>query len=418
MFSLVIWIVFFIEIVFTGLVGYLVLLTIASLKAERLTKPTIDPSQRFAILIPAHNEERLLPGLLNNLAQIDYPKDLFEIHVVADNCVDGTASIAKNHANVHSRADTENPGKGPALNWLLSKILESKPSFDAIVILDADSIVSSGFLRIMAEHLNRGEHVIQAYYAVRDPGRSWIGAIRYAALSVLHYVRPQGRMMLGGSVGLKGNGMVFSTEVLRNYQWSASVTEDIEFHMALILNGERVTFAPDAVVFGEMPDTLQNSNSQHIRWEQGRLEMSRRYIPQLLKQSLTAGLAGNFKKSYLLFDAFMEFVIPPFAILFGLNVLLFFVNALILGLSKILDQKAIFSNGFDLPGLNMLISSFLLIGLVFYVIIGLQSVHAPKNVYLKLLYAPAYVFWKVFQYLQVLGNRGQQGWVRTTRNEG
>ena len=176
----------------------------------------------------------------------------------------------------------------------------------------------------MNARLAHGERVIQSYYAVRDPGNSWSVGLRYAALAVLHYLRPQGRMVLGGSAGLKGNGMVFAADLVRNHEWSASLTEDIEFHMGLILAGERVMFSPDAMVEAEMPDTLEDSQTQNVRWERGRMQMTKTYVPQLLKAAGQALRKGKYGRSYLLVDAAMEHIIPPFSILAALSALCFF----------------------------------------------------------------------------------------------
>ena len=172
---------------------------------------------------------------------------------------------------------------------------------DAILIMDADSSISPNFLRVMDARLARGERVIQSYYAVRDPEQSWSVSLRYVALAALHYLRPLGRMVLGGSMGLKGNGMVFAADILKKHEWSASITEDIEFHMALVLDGERVMFAPDAVVEAEMPQDLAGSQTQNTRWEQGRLEMARTYVPKLLRQARLAAETEGIRPCLSLF---------------------------------------------------------------------------------------------------------------------
>src|SRR5215213_8154397 len=126
----------------------------------------------------------------------------------------------------------------------------------------------------------------------------------------------------GGSGGLKGNGMVFAAEILREYQWTASLTEDIEYHMALILGGHRVTFAPDAIVWAEMPSSLKAARTQNVRWERGRQEMLRQYVPRLLRAALV-------QRSFLLLDAAIEQIIPPFSLVAAASLLLL-IGALIL----------------------------------------------------------------------------------------
>lgn len=394
-----------IERVLALLVGYLLLLTATAWFASRRTRlASGGPTQRFLILIPAHNEEELLPSLLQNLNKLNYPPSLYAVHVVADNCTDKTAEVAREHgAVVHERTNKEKRGKGYALQWLLGQIWEANVAHDAIVVLDADSVVSENFLSVMDARLARGERAIQAYYAVRDPDRSRSVSLRYAALAVLHYLRPQGRMVLGGSAGLKGNGMVFAADLIKKHEWSASLTEDIEFHMQLILQGERVTFAPDAIVWAEMPDSLADSQTQNERWEQGRMQMVREYVPQLLREAWS-------RQSFVLFDAAMEQIIPPFSILVG-GSLASFMGALLLPQTDNPTQK---KGLLHKPGVSL--GAFLILGQVIYLFAGLILARAPKTVYLALLEAPRFVFWKIWLYIRVLLGADSDGWVRTKRN--
>ena len=412
----------FIAIIQSGLaflVGYLVMLTAASRRASPKTQlPPGEPACHFLIIIPAHNEERLLGETLDNIAQVDYPADLFSVHVVADNCADQTAEIASSKgAVVHVRQNKELLGKGYALQWLLNRLWQDNIPHDALIFLDADSIISPNFLRVMAARIQRGEQVIQAYYAVRQPEQSWNGALRYAALAVLHYLRPQGRMILGGSAGLKGNGMVFAAEVMKQYPWPASLTEDIELHMALLLKGQRVSFAPDAIVYGEMPNTLAQMHSQHMRWEQGRIEMARKYVPPLLNSSVHQLKKGDKRRAFMQFDAVMEHLIPPFSILAGLTGLLLFANLILFGAQNRAARKRPGQTHQSLANTNLAVSSGIAAAQILYLFEGLRQVGAPKHIYRKLIYAPLLVVWKLKQYAESLLSRKQLNWIRTERNE-
>ncbi|MCE7981235.1 MAG: glycosyltransferase [Caldilinea sp. CFX5] len=386
------------------MVGHLLLLTAAAWAAPKETPvPPHKPRHRFAILVPAHNEEKLLPALLESLSQLQYPRQLFSIHVVADNCIDETAAIARAAgAIVHERFDLVNIGKGYALQWLLARLEKMQVSYDAALILDADSIVSPNFLTVMNAHLNHGERVIQAHYAVLNPERSWVMSLRAAALALVHYLRPLGRMALGGSVGLKGNGMVFQRAVLAEHQWSASVTEDIDYHMALILSGERVAFAPDATVWAEMPGTLRSAQTQNIRWEQGRLQLARYYVPLLLQAAFTPQQFGRSLSRSLLFDSIMEHIIPPFSVVMGLSVVYWFFAWLC----------AMAWGGTPL----LILATLLLVGQLIYIVAGLVLAGTPPRTYLALLYAPIFVFWKIQLILGMLTRGEKQGWVRTARD--
>jgi 1,2-diacylglycerol 3-beta-glucosyltransferase len=375
-------------------VGYLLLLTVAAVFAPRRTPARAGaPTHRFAVLVPAHDEELLIERTVRCLLQMDYPRELYAVHVIADNCSDRTAELARNAgAVVHERVDEARRGKGYALDWALQRLWEGSDHPDAVVIVDADTDVSRNFLAVMDARVERGEHAVQAYYAVRDPARSWGAALRYVALAVLHYLRPQGRMTLGGSAGLKGNGMMFTAGVMRRLHWSAALTEDIELHMNLLLAGERVTFAPDAVVWAEMPDTLANAQSQNARWERGRLQMLRTYGPALLRQALA-------RRRFALLDAVIEQLIPPTSVLAFLNVACL-AGAFLFGMQG-----------------GAILAAALLACLALYVLAGLLFARAPWRVYGALLYAPLLMIWKVWLYARVLVTPGRQEWVRTARNQ-
>jgi cellulose synthase/poly-beta-1,6-N-acetylglucosamine synthase-like glycosyltransferase len=376
------------------IIDYLLLLTASALFAKRQTPPRDgEPSNRFLIMVPAHNEERLLPQLLDSLDQLDYPHALYAVHVVADNCSDRTAELGRaGGAIIHERFNTELRGKGYALEWLLQQIWERGDAHDAVVILDADSVVSPNFLRVMDARMARGERVIQAYYAVREPESARSAGIRAVALTVLHYLRPQGRMVLGGSTGLKGNGMVFAADILHKHRWTASLTEDIEYHMELIRAGERAMFAPDAVVWAEMPDTLKSSQTQNERWERGRMEMIRTYVPGLISEGLR-------QRNFLLLDAAVEQLIPPFSVVAGLSAIALLAALLLRSPRAIALAVAI------------------IIGQAIYIFAGLALARAPRTVYQALIFAPAFVLWKLVLYVRLLLGIKPGGWVRTARND-
>jgi cellulose synthase/poly-beta-1,6-N-acetylglucosamine synthase-like glycosyltransferase len=398
-------------------VAYLLWLTWA---AQRALPHTVASSKkwtaRFLILIPAHNEQRLLPECLKSILQSDYPADGYRVHVIADNCSDRTAEIGRGYgAAVHERKHLEKRGKGYALNWAANRLADDIAQADGVVIIDADTVISSNFLQVMSDRLSNGERVIQAYYAAAAPEQSTVSSLRYAALAVLHYLRPQGRMVLGGSAGLKGNGMVFSPEIITRFPWPASLTEDIEYHMTLLLAGERVTFAPDAVVWGEMPVSLTQSRSQHDRWEQGRLSMARRYVPQLFASARRALRDSNRRQAFIYLDAVMEHLIPPFSILTAGSVTALILSAIAFASVQASNAASMIQN---LAAVNLLLGFSLLAGKIIYLVSGLRLVGASPTIYRSLFFAPFFIVWKIWQYTRVWLHRSKTEWIRTARNEG
>lgn len=376
----------------TLIVAYLDLLTMAATRRRHAPLETCSRA-RFAVLVPAHNEEVLLPRLLRSIGALDYPSDLYDVHVVADNCNDGTSAVARScGAGVYERRDDELRGKGYALRWLLAQLRNSGQSYDAYVFLDADSVVSENFLHVMNRHLARGDQVIQSYYGVLNPGDSWTSALRFAALALYNGLRPRGRDALGLSAGIRGNGMAFTSDVLARFGWEAfTLAEDVEFHLKLVEAGVRVRYASEATVLGEMPVSLRQAHSQNVRWERGRLQMLRALGPRLL----TAGLRRG---SPMVLDALAEQLVPPLSILTGLTGLTF--------LATVISR---------FPGPRRL-ASLLLLGQIGYVLTGLRLAGAGGTTYLALLRAPIYILWKMLIYGRAVASMEESQWVRTSRS--
>src|SRR5262249_32852895 len=139
----------------------------------------------FAILIPAHNEETILHKLLESLSELAYPEELYSVYVIADNCTDNTAELARQFAGVqaYERFNQEKRGKGYALNWMLQQLEESQQVYDAYIVLDADSVVVPGFLRAFAKELGRGAKALQACNTVLNVTDSPSTALRWVALT-------------------------------------------------------------------------------------------------------------------------------------------------------------------------------------------------------------------------------------------
>jgi 1,2-diacylglycerol 3-beta-glucosyltransferase len=353
------------------------------------------PRHRFAVLVPAHNEELLIGRLLDNLQQLDYPRDLYEVCVVADNCTDRTATLARAAgATVYERVDPTHRAKGYALRFLLEQL--GTTNYDAFVILDADSVVSPNFLRSMDARLCSGSNVIQAHYSVLNADEASVAGLRSAALAAVHYLRPLGRATLGLSCGLKGNGMCFAAEILERFQWTwFTLAEDVEFHLALVSQGLRVDFAPEATVLADMPLTLDQATSQNDRWERGRLQLVKQYVPRLTLDALR-------HRSLLRLDAAIEQLIPPLSIPFALS-----VAVLLSGLALAFGAHA--------SALPLTLAAASLVGQLTYLLAALKLVHAPRSRYLSLASAPLYIAWKVSLYARALLPARRSEWVRTSR---
>jgi glycosyltransferase involved in cell wall biosynthesis len=396
----------FLEIALALPLLYLVLLSIgaivATIRGRRLSAssvvlPTADPPKsRFAILIPAHDEEVMIGTTLASLAQVDYPPDLYTVHVIADNCTDRTAEIAgAAQVRVHERIDTVNLGKGYALAWALGRLTVDPSQYDAVIVIDADTIANSQLLQAFARGLAGGSKALQAHYAVLNAADSASAALRWLALSLVNYIRPLGRNAWGGSSTLTGNGMCLSWEILARHPWQAfGLSEDYQYYLTLVASGDRVMFVPDAKVYSPMPTTVRQLQSQDIRWEASSRDSSsgqRRLAWNLLE-------GGIRQRDWVRLDALAELLTPPLSVLASGTVLLL-AGAIILG-----------------GPTQILLATVVAGALLSYVGSAFVLLRPPLAVYRALVHAPAYICRKLWIYF-VLRHlpRYTSTWVRTAR---
>ena len=229
--------------------AYLVTLAIASVRS--IPPPARrKPTHRFQIAIAAHDEEAVIAATVEQLRMLDYPNDLFEIHIVADHCSDRTAALARQAGAIaHERNSGPRTGKGAALSWLFAKILEQDS--DAVVIFDADTQVDPDFLRVMDARLALGEDVIQGQHIIRNPLDGWFPSLTWAMFVVDNRYQNQGRVNLGLSAKHMGDSICFRSRVLRKVGWGEGLTEDYQLRQKLLLDGIRIAYAPRAKGYGE-----------------------------------------------------------------------------------------------------------------------------------------------------------------------
>ena len=351
----------------------------------------------FTFVVPAHNETGGIERTVRSLLAVDYPRQHFEILVIADNCVDDTAEKAKKAgARVIERNDPSRRGKGHALELAFQTLLdEAKTS--AVLVVDADSEVDGNFLKAMARRIAEGHGAMQAHYAVRNVDESWRTRLMDVAFTLYHGVRSQARERLGLSVGLRGNGMGFSIDTLRRVPYRAySLVEDVEYGVQLGLCGIRVAYVGESEVRADMVAGAAGSESQRKRWEQGRRELLKQFLPQLIGRGVRE-LDG------VLLDLACDMLVPPLATVAvytgaGLTAALGAVTAGMAGPVVLL------------PWLGSVT------GLTIYVGRGVSMSKRGAQVFLDLAHVPEYVLWKIS--LKLRRKRTPDGeWIRTARQD-
>lgn len=373
-----------------GAVAWLLLQTAAARRFRPAGASSEHPG--LVVLVPAHDEAAGIEATIASLQACAYPEQRRRIVVIADNCHDATPAIARTaRATVWERDAPEKPGKGAALAWAIKRVVETWPSTQGIVVVDADCLVSENLLAALAGHLAAGADAVQARYEISNPEESSATALRFAGFALMNTIRPRGRQALGLSAGLLGTGMAFDTRTLERLPWTAfSITEDREYHLRMLERGMSVVFADDASVRSSAPSSAAGADTQQTRWDAGNFELARRWGWRLAR----APTASPRQRV----GAITELLVPPQSALAALT------------LATGAWGLATASRG--LVGLGLAASG----GQAVYVLAGLITVGAPRVVFLALLRAPLLVARRSSQLVGILRGRGPTSWQRTERS--
>jgi cellulose synthase/poly-beta-1,6-N-acetylglucosamine synthase-like glycosyltransferase len=242
---------------------------------------------RYAAIIAARNEEAVIGELIQSIKNQSYPSELLDIFVVADNCTDRTADVARAAgAIVHERTNRRLVGKGYALNFIFNIIdfLYSDKNYEGYFVFDADNLLDEHFVAEMNNVFDRGYRVITSYRNSKNYGSNWISA-GYALwfLREATYLNNP-RMMLNTSCAISGTGFLVSSEIIRkNGGWKHYLlTEDIEFSVDQIIQGEIIGYCADAKIYDEQPCTFEQSWNQRLRWAKGFYQVFQKYGGMLI----------------------------------------------------------------------------------------------------------------------------------------
>ncbi len=345
----------------------------------------------FLILVPAHNEAEGITRTLESLKGLN-PTGEVNITVIADNCTDNTAEVAQNAGvNVIERNNPVLRGKGYALEYALEQ--NDLTEYDAVVIVDADTIVAPNLLEAMARPLVNGAGAVQVsneFLLDRETPLEYLQQMANHAENVFYY---NARTVLGFPVLLRGTGMAIRSEVLREHPWdSHSVTEDVDYAVNIILDGYQIDFSLETWVRSAATSTYEQSYSQKSRWAGGTFGLIFGKGPKVLWGGITQfrlgliDLAWSFltlSRPTLIFLCLVPLVLSPFA-----------------------------SHGNGL--LFALWSIFLIFLLVLYLVTGMIFMPDKAAAMKALVHAPFYGAWLFMVQLKALF-RKDRDWIRTER---
>ena len=376
-----------------GSVELLGLSLAALLPRRRVASSSTNGPWRVVIVVPAHNEELAITSCVQSLLCADAGDMQVAVYVIADNCTDSTAQLAQlAGATVLKRTDDVERGKGYALRFAFSYLesLESleSPAYDCVLVVDADTVVASNFILAAAGAMRRGAPAVQARYLARNTEENTRTRLMGFALRAFNVVRPLGREKLGLSAGILGNGFGLRRETVEAVPYVAySVVEDLEYHLALVRTGRRVSFVDETTVLGEMPVRGKGVKTQRTRWEGGRLRMLFEKAPGLLRDVLLGRLRC--------LEPLLELLLLPLAF----HVMLLVVAAL--SPSPIIREIGL--SGLGIVAIHLLVT----------VVIGEDAWRDLAT----LANAPVYILWKLLLIPSLIRNASaKHSWVRTDRN--
>ena len=257
---------------------------IAGLITTRKFKPA-KHNHKYGICIAARNEEKVIGNLLDSIKLQDYPSKLIKVFVVADNCTDKTAEIARSKgAIVYERFHDTDKTKGFALKYLFENIEKDykTSSFDGYFIFDADNLLKKNYITKMNDAFDEGCKIITSYRNTKNFDENIISST-YA----LHWLRSirwnhRGRSVLRLATNIQGTGFLFSNEIVKNGWKYTSLTEDRALTADAVAQGYQITYQNDAMFYDEQPTSLKVAYKQRLRWSRGHLEAFAETGPYLL----------------------------------------------------------------------------------------------------------------------------------------
>ncbi len=231
-------------------------------------------TRKFGVVIAARNEEKVIGFLVDSLNEQTYPSENYKIFVVADNCTDDTAKVAREHgAIVYERHCPEKARKGWALEYLFENIEKDYgiQNFDGFVFFDADNVVSKDYIEQLNNAFDTGCDAVIGYRNTKNFDHNCISAhygIHFMRSSMLLH-RPRSKFGFCGHIA--GTGYLLSSELLKNGWHYSCLTEDTQATMDFAVDGKRIEYCEAAEFYDEQPYEFKVMARQRIRWAKGRM---------------------------------------------------------------------------------------------------------------------------------------------------
>lgn len=256
-----------------AMVTYRIAYVIIGIFFTRKFKPA-KKKHKYAIVIAARNEKNVIGNLLDSIHMQDYPSDLITIFVVADNCTDNTAEIARSKgAIVYERFDNLHKTKGFALEYLFDCIERDygRMSYEGYFVFDADNLLKKDYISKMNDAFDSGEKMVTSYRNTKNFDENWI-TMSFA----LHWYRSirmnhRARSFLRLATNIQGTGYLFASEVVQDGWHYTSLTEDRGLTADAVSQGYRISYQDAAEFYDEQSPNWKVAYNQKLRWSKGLL---------------------------------------------------------------------------------------------------------------------------------------------------
>lgn len=305
--GIVICVFFALGCVFGLMLIHYVIFTLAGLFKKK-TFPPAEEKLKYGIIISARNEEAVIADLINSIHATDYPRDKLQIFLVAHNCDDKTAEIARNlGATVYEYNNPAERTVGYAYKYLADRINEDwgSENYDGFFVINADNTVTENYFTKMNDAFvaNGRKHVITSYRNSKNFGSNYMSCLYGVYFISACRLESRGRTALGCSTRVSGTGYLFNSEFLKDGWEYVTLTEDWEFTADRVARGTKIIYCDDAEFFDEQPTTLPIMWRQRLRWARGHMIVFFTRFKALIKALFTPKSKGGPQSKFSVYDA-------------------------------------------------------------------------------------------------------------------
>ncbi len=381
------------------LIHYAVFMLVGIFK--RKTYPETDKKLRYGIIIGARNEAGVIGGLIDSINACDYPKDKIQVFVIAHNCTDKTAKIAREKgATVYEYNNPEERTVGYAYKYLVDRINEDYgwQNYDGFFIINADNVLTPDYLSKMNDAFvaTDGKQVITSYRNSKNFGSNYISCLYGIFFISSCRYESRGRTVCGCSTRVSGTGYLFNSETIKNGWEYVTLTEDWEFTADRIADGAKIVYCDDAEFFDEQPTTLKIMLRQRFRWARGHMIVFFTRFKKLMGSLFRSKKKGGHDNKFSVYD--ISASILPLGVM---GVTLGIVQLVFLALSPLFGENgAIIWTWFGIlsaVGFGISYTSTFLVGLLLIII---EAKRIPKVrpiiMFVALLLWPFFLLLNVF----------------------